>query len=220
VVRVCSLYVLRSTSGISCAQARLSLIVRGVTEQTTETLTHLEDGWVLWRRGRGGTTEGLTVIAQLYTPREGGPSEIIHVAVIGRKLTADKLRTIPLGHIETLARANPEFSPHPEGPPQHPISEKFDEFSRQEVSRHLMARATAKAYRPEPHKPLSRPNGSDPDAFYREVAEAYRDVVQDHRNVAVVLAEEANVPVGTVHRWIMEARRRGFLPPARKGRAG
>jgi hypothetical protein len=52
------------------------------------------------------------------------------------------------------------------------------------------------------------------------VAEAYRDVVQDHRNVAVVLAKEADVPVGTVHRWIVEARRRGFLPAARVGRAG
>ncbi len=41
-----------------------------------------------------------------------------------------------------------------------------------------------------------------------------------NRKVAVVLAKEADVPVGTVHRWILEARRRGFLPPARQGRAG
>jgi hypothetical protein len=67
---------------------------------------------------------------------------------------------------------------------------------------------------------LPRPNGSNPDAFYQQVAEAYRDVVQTTPKVAKVLAEEANVPVGTVHRWIMEARRRGFLPAARQGRAG
>jgi hypothetical protein len=207
-IRADSIDVLRTTS--------MSVSVRGVTEQTTEHLTHMEDGWVLWSRVRGGTTEGLRVLAQLLAPREGGPSEIVRLAVEGRNLTADKLRTIPLGHIEAAAKANPEFSPHIEGQTQNPMSEKFDELSRKEVNRYFMA----KAYRPEPHKPLSRPNGTNPNAFYQEVAEAYRDVVQNHRNVAVVLAEEANVPVGTVHRWIVEARRRGFLPPARVGRAG
>jgi hypothetical protein len=177
-------------------------------------------GWVRWDRSRSGTTEGLTVYAQLLTPREGSPSEIVRLTVEGRNLTADKLRTIPLGHIEAAAKANPDFSPHIEGDilegqPQHPISESFDAINR-EGNKHFLA----KAYRHKPHKPLSRPDGSNPDAFYREVAEAYRDVVQDHRNVAVVLAEEANVPVGTVHRWIVEARRRGFLPPARVGRVG
>ncbi len=72
----------------------------------------------------------------------------------------------------------------------------------------------------EPRAPLTRPDGKDPDAFYERVAVAYREMVLTHRNVAVALAEEANVPPGTVHRWVLEARRRGFLPPARQGRAG
>ncbi|MFG3300990.1 hypothetical protein [Micromonospora chersina] len=67
---------------------------------------------------------------------------------------------------------------------------------------------------------LSRPDGRDPDAFYRQVAEAYSAAVSKSRKVAPVLAEQAGVPVPTVHRWVAEARRRGFLPPARKGRAG
>jgi hypothetical protein len=67
---------------------------------------------------------------------------------------------------------------------------------------------------------LNRPDGSDPDAFYEQVAEAYRDVIRTTPKVAKVLADEAGVPVGTVHRWVMEARRRGFLPAARQGRAG
>ena len=29
-----------------------------------------------------------------------------------------------------------------------------------------------------------------------------------------------DVPVTTAHRWVKEARRRGFLPPGRKGRRG
>jgi len=184
-----------------------------VTEQATEKLTHLEGGWVLWSRFRGGTTEGLQVFAQLLMPREGGPSEIVRLTVEGRNLTADKLRTIPLGHIEAAAKANPDFSPHIEGR-QDPIGKGFDEI-RKQANGHMLAKARRKA-----REPLTRPDGSNPGAFYRQVAEAYRDVVQDHRNVAVVLAKEADVPVGTVHRWIMEARRRGFLPAARVGRAG
>jgi hypothetical protein len=180
----------------------------------TETLTHLKGGWVLWSRSRSGTTEGLRVLAQLLVPREGGPSQIVRLTVDGRNLTADKLRTIPLGHIEAAAKANPDFSPHIEGQPD-PIGKGFEEVGRQ-----VNGQILAKAYRHKPHEPLTRPDGSNPDAFYQQVAEAYRDVIQDHRNVAVVLAKEADVPVGTVHRWIVEARRRGFLPAARVGRTG
>jgi hypothetical protein len=60
----------------------------------------------------------------------------------------------------------------------------------------------------------------DPDAFYKRVALRYARVVEDTHAPAPVLAEEAGVPVTTVHRWIREARRRGYLPPARRGAAG
>lgn len=69
-------------------------------------------------------------------------------------------------------------------------------------------------------KPLTRPDGTDPDGFSRRVAEAYNDAILTTSKPAPLLAEEAGVPVTTVHRWIAEARRRGHLPPARKGRAG
>jgi hypothetical protein len=68
--------------------------------------------------------------------------------------------------------------------------------------------------------PLKRPDGQDPDFFYRGVAEAYTDTLRRTSAIAPALAEEAGVPVATVRRWIQEARRRGFLPPARRGRAG
>jgi hypothetical protein len=178
-------------------------------------MTYLEDGWVLWSRGRGGTTEGQMVYAQLFAEKEGDRGRIFQLAVCGRNLTTDKLRSIPVAHIETLANTNPEFTPHVDGRPQNTMGEAFDAF-RQETNRYMLA----KAYRRKPRKPLNRPDGSNPDAFYRQVAEAYRDAVQDTSKVAKVLAEEAHVPVGTVHRWILEARRRGFLPPARQGRAG
>lgn len=199
-----------------------------MSDQMTEHLTYLEDGWVLYSRGRGGTTEGLMVYAQLYAAKEGGPREIVQLAITGRNLTTDKLRMIPISRIETLANTDPAVSPRIEGNPPLPISEAFDKF-RIHANQILLNEAHSKAREADrkareadrkARKPLSRPDGSNPDAFYQQVAEAYRDVVQDTRNVAVVLAEEANVPVGTVHRWILEARRRGFLPQARQGRAG
>jgi hypothetical protein len=68
--------------------------------------------------------------------------------------------------------------------------------------------------------PLTRPDGSDPDGFSRRVAEAYYEAVVVTTKPATVLAEEAGVPVTTVHRWIRDARQRGHITAARKGRAG
>lgn len=178
----------------------------------TESLTYFEDGWLLWSRSRGGTTEGLRVYAQLYADKEGDRGEIAQLAIIGRNLTTEKLRSIPLGHIETMANTAPGFGPHIAGTPQGPMGEAFNKVPQQ-ANRHMLALAARKQ-----RQPLSRPDGTNPEAFYQQVADAYRDAVQGTNKVAKVLAEEAGVPVTTVHRWILEARRRGFLPPARKGR--
>lgn len=190
----------------------------------TETMTYLKDGWVLWHQGTGGTTDGIRVYAHLYAEEEGGRSEITRLVIEGRTLTTERLRTVPLARIETLANTNPDFRPHIAGTDQHEISDAFDQVPRQANvvmldNAHRKAEEFDRKAR-EPRAPLTRPDGSNPDAFYQQVAEAYREMVQTHRNVAVALADEANVPVGTVHRWVMEARRRGFLPPARQGRVG
>ncbi|MFI0354485.1 hypothetical protein [Actinomadura sp. 9N407] len=67
---------------------------------------------------------------------------------------------------------------------------------------------------------LGRPTGENPDQFYREVAFAYSELARTTRAPAKTLAEESEVPTTTVHRWVREARQRGFLPPGEKGRAG
>jgi hypothetical protein len=59
-----------------------------------------------------------------------------------------------------------------------------------------------------------------PPKFYEEVAWAYRELAAQGNRPAMELAEANGVPVTTVHRWIKEARRRGFLPPGQKGRRG
>lgn len=58
------------------------------------------------------------------------------------------------------------------------------------------------------------------DDFYRQVARTYSEVAQATARPAPVIAEASSVPVSTVHRWIKEARRRGFLSPGRSGKAG
>ena len=67
---------------------------------------------------------------------------------------------------------------------------------------------------------ITRPDGSDPEAFYRNVAIAYRQYATGTKAPARAIADEAGVPVTTVHRWVREARQRGFLPQGRRGRVG
>jgi hypothetical protein len=67
---------------------------------------------------------------------------------------------------------------------------------------------------------LTRPDGSNPDAFYARVADAYREHALRSRAPSVGIATEAGVPVATARSWVREARRRGHLPPGKKGKAG
>ena len=67
---------------------------------------------------------------------------------------------------------------------------------------------------------LKVPPGAKPDWFYERLAVAYSNLALRSNRPAVLLAERNGVPVTTVHRWVKEARRRGFLPPGQKGRRG
>ncbi len=190
-----------------------------------DNVSFLDDGWILWSRGTGGTADGLMVYAQLYADRPGERGHIGHMVIMGRDLSSDAIRNIPVGRLETLANTNPDFKPHIPGVDEDGVMHQAVRAVQIDANRQLMTKALDKASREEeqerePRKPLERPDRSNPDAFYRQVADAYRDVVKDTSKPAVVLAKEANVPTGTVHRWILEARRRGFLPTARQGRVG
>jgi hypothetical protein len=160
-------------------------------------------------------SDGRFVVTELY--------------VHGAALTAATLRAVPISRIEAMANSGQGYLQHLRArhakkaqpttfedlrdtavSPVHVTSEKSQDSGS----------STAK------RQPLERPDRSDPEAFYRRVADAYQDVIGKTSlsgqtpKVAKVLAEEAGVPVTTVHRWILESRRRGFLPPARQGRAG
>jgi hypothetical protein len=65
--------------------------------------------------------------------------------------------------------------------------------------------------------PKARPYGDD---FYGTVAAVYERLAGDGVAPAPAFADANGVPLSTAHRWVKEARRRGFLAPARQGRAG
>ncbi|MBY8879759.1 hypothetical protein [Actinacidiphila acidipaludis] len=67
---------------------------------------------------------------------------------------------------------------------------------------------------------IKPPAGRITPEFLEDLAEAYRYFTGANKSPAPAIAEVADVPVRTVHRWIYEARKRGVLPPARTGRAG
>jgi hypothetical protein len=72
---------------------------------------------------------------------------------------------------------------------------------------------------PLPREPLGPPANGLTDDFLRSVAAGYQEHTARTHKPNIALAEESGVPVGTVRRWVVEARRRGFLPPGERGRA-
>jgi hypothetical protein len=64
------------------------------------------------------------------------------------------------------------------------------------------------------------PGGRITDEFLQNLAAMYRWMVASGDAPAPAIADSADVPVSRVHRWVAQARRRGFLPPAIKGKAG
>ncbi|MFY1703925.1 acyl-CoA carboxylase epsilon subunit [Micromonospora sp. WMMA1923] len=196
-------------------------------------ITVVADGWVELRLA--GPGDHPRVLARVG--ERDGRRAVDAVMVAGGPLDSQALRSIPMARIES-ALNHPKFGM---------LNAKLavdDDVLRSLADRgHLFPEefaaidAALGAYlekAPQPsgetpgashawrrrRKPLTRPDGSNPDGFYRQVADAYNDLIVSTSAPAPILAEEASVPVPTVHRWIAEARRRGHLPPARRGRAG
>ncbi|NUV60647.1 hypothetical protein [Streptomyces sp. CAI-85] len=154
-----------------------------------------------------------------------------NLILVSEALDSAALKSIPIARIESLlntrtvtaalfARQSGATQGPPEGvTPFRAESEQLDTALSTYLDRSPRPSFPPPEAAPQ-REPLARPDGTDPDAFYRRVAEVYNDAVRETAAPAKVLAEEAGVPTTTVHRWIFEARRRGFLPPARKGRAG
>jgi hypothetical protein len=171
--------------------------------------TYHGGGWVLADNVQG---DRVTVRFQLS---ERGRLEPVELRLDGSVLDSNTLRRLPLTVMETFAntvwRSEIEdmIGKAPVGdlhdrsvmPPQGPPG----------LIRRSIVRKTAR---------LKIPAGAKPDSFYQQVAKTYSHLARGSNRPAVELAEVNDVPVTTAHRWVKEARRRGFLPPGQKGRRG
>lgn len=63
--------------------------------------------------------------------------------------------------------------------------------------------------------PLAAPQDGMTDEWLRHLAAAYRAAVRRGEAPAKSLAEQAGVPVRTVHSWLYRARKRGYIAPGR-----
>ncbi len=158
--------------------------------------------------------ESPTVLAK--TVERGGRRVITRLIVAAEPLDSAVVKMLPAGRIESIANMPwvREALARMDADPD-PLTEA--------VGAALSMRAVVDMGSPPrqaTRAPLRRPDGSDPDGFYSGVAEAYNEALERTSAPAPTLAAEAGVPVPTARRWIAEARRRGLLGPARKGRAG
>jgi hypothetical protein len=154
-------------------------------------------------------------------------------------VTADALRSIPLGRVEAWANGAGRERVLADLDHRSKLSDdertSADNLARQraswgepapgavetvEASEAFIAETSAKpvALRSGVRNLTLRvPEGQPkPDSFYAEVARLYGKVAIDTPRPAVALAEANGVPVSQVHGWVKEARRRGLLAPGER----
>ena len=129
-----------------------------------------------------------------------------------KALTQAAMRDLPLNAVEAAAN----------GPAlREELIERLDESFRLRWSGDHDP-DTGRRRRRKPTGKLPEVEGRKrPDDWYRRAADEYaRLVAAGDRAPAQTIAKANGVPPTTAHRWIKEARRRGFLPAGRPGRAG
>ncbi len=180
-------------------------------------LFHAEDDWYEWRQE---PPLDAAVYVRVALGADGR-MDVTELRVSGT-LTSELLRSILLGRVEAAANALTDFDgvgPPPAvvhqvrvNSPNRPVEGGWDVIATEPHRRPLSSRI-----------PSRLRNGSGrgrTDEFYAAVARIYRELAQNSARPAIELAEANDAPVTTAHRWIKEARRRGFLGPGRPGKAG
>jgi hypothetical protein len=176
--------------------------------------TYFDGGWVRYYDGQHPepvwvrveeTPGGRLVIRELYMNADNDLGT--------ERLDSDQLRRLSLARIEARVNRSKELvlkTIDKEPGPKEP---------RGPAERFPMVRGTTtgRVHGEGLGPPHPRPK---PDSFYQQVAQDYLDAASVSPRPAVNLAKGAGVPVSTVHGWVKEARRRGFLPPGQKGRRG
>jgi hypothetical protein len=138
-------------------------------------------------------------------------ARITEVHVSGEP-TAEKLRRIPLGRIAAAVRADAAVQVplaiglNGELPPEFLSAppERFGELVEKHKPRYRLKRPASRRLE---------------DAFFENVARAYRDALIRGLSPRQTLAADTGAARDTVAGWILQSRRRGYLPPAQSGKA-
>lgn len=173
-------------------------------------LLPLRDDWFAWR----ATPPGVEVAVRFEVDGDGR-HRVVELRVRG-EVTNEALRAIAIGRIEATADVTLGGWDTPDAEPVA-LVQVGEPATVGAASWHLPHPEGAPPA--EVHEKPKVQRGRSDD-FYRQVADEYREHLVDSHRPAALIAEAHGVPLTTAHRWIREARRRGYLPPGRPGRAG
>lgn len=153
-----------------------------------------------WWHRVDGLGDGLVVylLIEMGEPGVAIKPTIKCVQVMGEpSVRTEDLRSIPLGRIERLLRSNDGT-----------------------LTYTIRSDGSSGWYLREPPQLTRRRADESAEQFARRVAEVYRWHVTRTGKPAVAMAEDSGAPVGTVRRWIREARQLGALESGTRGKAG
>lgn len=165
-------------------------------------LTPAAGGWVFAETGVGN------VWVRFAKDSRGRLARISELHLLDP--SPEKLRRIPLRRIHAAATMRGA------GLVQLMLALGFDQQPPPDLFASPPARAGMKLER---RFRLERPPGKAlPDAFFRDVAHAYQSAVAFGLNPRQALGADTGAADATVAGWVVEARRRGHLPPAQPGK--
>jgi hypothetical protein len=180
----------------------------------------IQGGWMI------ADSERAERFAVRFAPDEQGRVEPVELRLDSRTpIDSTMLRRLPLTIMQTLANTLIEHREQlaaGRGPSNVPIDgvadDPLDRIAYPFAGPMISGRAAQSTRRRAAR--LKVPDGAKGDGFYQQVAMVYSTLAAASNRPAVELAEANQVPLTTAHRWVKEARRRGFLPPGQKGRRG
>ncbi|MFI5915642.1 hypothetical protein [Dactylosporangium sp. NPDC051541] len=172
------------------------------------------DGWYEWRQDEPPLAG--TVLVRVAVGA-GGRLVLTGLRIDGTP-SAELLRAIPVGRIE--AAANAQLAADDFAGSTAPVVSLREAPAGPPVAADIGWEMVEPAFAFVRAAPEGVRLRGRPDVFYRQVADVYLEYAQASPRPACDLADQHGVPVSTAHRWVKEARRRGFLPPGRPGKSG
>jgi hypothetical protein len=160
-------------------------------------------GWVGLALERG------TAFVRFAAAEDGRLAPVELRIVDAGELTMELVRSVPLPRLEALANNDDHHVGWRESLDSKPGDLSPPDWDHAAVA-HRAVRARVKV-------PTS---ARYPDEFYAQVAAVYSKLAELGYPPGKTIADENDQGIATVRRWIKEARRRGHLPPGRRGKVG